>query len=138
MPRRRASTAPKKVRTTVYFDPETYAQIESLATQWHMSITGVIEDTSKRGLVLASGEQVERDALPAIRAVIETVLREELLAMASRLTGLTQKGVREAAIGKYLVRELARSLEPGAVDAWYADAERAAGRLLAERAPSGE
>lgn len=107
MPRRRAGVAPKKVRTTVYFDPETYAQIE-------------------------------RDALPAIRAVIETVLREELLAMASRLMGLTQKGVREAAIGKHLVREVARSLEPDKADEWYAAAEREAGRLLAERAPSGE
>jgi len=137
MPRRRINAAPK-VRTTVYFDPDMYAQIEALATRWHMPITRVIEDLSTRGLALASGEQVERDALPAIRAVIETVLREELLAMAKRLTGLTQKGVREAAIGTRLVRELARSLEPSSADAWYAAAERDAGRLLAERTPPGE
>ncbi len=137
MPRRRINAAPK-VRTTVYFAPATYAQIEALATRWHMPITRVIEDLSTRGLALASGEQVERDALPAIRTVIETVLREELLAMAKRLTGLTQKGVREAAIGTRLVRELARSLEPSSADAWYAAAERDAGRLLAERTPPGE
>lgn len=80
----------------------------------------------------------ERDALPAIREVIETVLRKELIAMAGRLAALTQKGVREAAIGTRLVQELARSLEPGKADDWYKAAERDAGRLLAERTPPGE
>ncbi len=137
MARRRISAAPK-VRTTVYFAPETYAQIETLAQRWHMPVTRVIEDLSTRGLALASGEQVERDALPAIREVIEVVLRKELIAMAGRLAALTQKGVREAAIGTRLVQELARSLEPGKADDWYKAAERDAGRLLAERTPPGE
>lgn len=71
----------EKQRTTVYFDPETHAKLAALATQWRMPLTRVIEDLTERGLAQASGEQVEREALPQVRAVVEDVLRAELIAL---------------------------------------------------------
>ncbi len=137
MTRRRVTTT-QKVRTTVYFDPDASATLEALAARWHMPLTRVVEDLVDRGLAQVSGEQVEREALPAVRAVVEEVLRAELVTMAKRLTGITQKGVREAAIGTSLVRALVTGLDPDHVTQLVAEAERNAGRLLAEREPVQE
>lgn len=133
---RRRLTPTSKQRTTVYFDPETSAALEALARRDGMPLTRVVERLVEHGLAQSAGEQVEHDALPQVRAVVEEVLRGELLALTRRLTGITQKGVREAAIGTSLVRHLAQSVHPDEATAWAAEAERTAGRLLAERAPT--
>ncbi len=137
MPRHRVSLGPKK-RMTVYFDPDTYARIGALAESQNMSATRVVETLFLRELARVSGEQVERDALPVIRDVIESVLRRELTTMAARLTTLTQKGVRASAMSAALVEEVARHLDAEKADAWVAAAEKAAGRRLAERTPPGD